>query len=367
MLYLISGYTLLEPTHDGWLTDQDCKLKVLSKIRICFSSRTLGSKRHFSLWEKHHAHCSAYSGSQDKFVKPVAALKGVLGSNVTLKEDYYADDNEDLLKSYAGELAKDNSVEVIIAAGGPQPAVEARDATWEVEKQKDPRDRKPIVFTTVANPEESGLVEKIGSPGYNLTGMWGKTSELDLTRMEVLNALVPNDATKKERWLGVLTRKGRPRGDEQFRHLKERATVLGIKLNEQKAKDVDEIEKAFLHHFKGNVVAVVVTADSLFNNRRDKVVQYAEAANLPAIYQWREFVDEQQGLISYGPSIIEAYRKAGEYVLKILSGTKPADLPCSMPERFELVIHPITAERLGIKVPPSLLGRPVEMILPLPR
>jgi putative ABC transport system substrate-binding protein len=302
-----------------------------------------------------------HSGTKTGFSKPVEALKKKLGSEATLKEDTYANDNKQLLKDYAKLLVQDASVDVIIAAGGPQPALAAKQMTDTLQSEKPRRERKPIVFTTVANPVDSGLVDAMDRPGGNVTGMWGKTSELDVTRMELLNVLVPNDATKPERRIGVLTRKDRPRGNPQFAELEAKAKILGIKLKREDVEKVDEIKKAFEQKFKGDVVAVIVTADSFFYSQLPKVVEYANAASLPTIYQWCDFV-EAGGLISYGPSIIEAYENAGLYALRILSGDNPADIPVAEPSRLDPCLNLATARMLKIEVPQKLQGQTVRTI-----
>jgi putative ABC transport system substrate-binding protein len=164
----------------------------------------------------------------------------------------------------------------------------------------------------------------------------------------------------------VLTKQGRPVGEDQFKELKERADVLGLKLRREKVGTELEIKEAF-EAFKDdeNIAGIVVTADSLFNNRRQKVVAYANDTGLPTIYQWREFVDAG-GLISYGPSIMEAYRMAGVYVTRILSGEKPWDMACSIASDFglDLFMNPVAAEKLGIDVPRQLNGIDVQVATP---
>jgi putative ABC transport system substrate-binding protein len=298
-----------------------------------------------------------HSGSENPYVKPVEALTNALPANVEILPRY-AGGNGSQLKGDAIGLVSNDTVEVIVAAGGPEPALVAMAETKR--QEPDPEQRKPVVFTTVADPVVSKLVDRLDRPGRNLTGMWGKTSELDLTRLELVNALVPRDATKPDRTLGVLARSGRDHGDDQYKVLKDRADVLGLKLRRVKVDTENDIKDAFENIFT-DVVAVVVTADSFFYNLRDKVVPYARAARRPAIYQWRDFVDIG-GLISFGPSILDAYRQAGVYVGRILNGEKPADMAVSAASDFELVINPITARELGIKVPRTLRDHTVKMV-----
>jgi putative ABC transport system substrate-binding protein len=118
--------------------------------------------------------------------------------------------------------------------------------------------------------------------------------------------------------------------------------------------NLEQIEAAFKFFRSESCDAVLVTADSLFNNLRKKIVQLAKG--IPAIYQWREFA-EAGGLMSFGPNIMDAYEKVGEYVGLILDGASPSDLPVSLPDRFEFVINLRVAHEADFKIPPALLSR----------
>jgi putative ABC transport system substrate-binding protein len=298
-----------------------------------------------------------HSGNKESFVSQVDALKTILGSDVTVIEQY-ARDSDQLLKLYAEGFVKNGAVEVIIAAGGPEPTLAAKAATAKLQGASPEQNRKPIVFTTVADPVGNGIVADLKHPGGNLTGMAGKTSELDGPRFLILNALVPNDAAKKERIMAVLTRKGRPNVEGQFGEIKREADNIGVKLKRAHVGPDDDIDDVFAD-FKKDTVGVVVTADSFFNNRREQIVQLAAKYRLPAIYQWREFVDIG-GLVSYAPSLIEAYEEAGIYALRILNGEHPADLPILSPSKIELIVHPFTAINLGIRVPEAIGDKKVQ-------
>jgi putative ABC transport system substrate-binding protein len=124
---------------------------------------------------------------------------------------------------------------------------------------------------------------------------------------------------------------------------------------------VDGVENAFQRFTQEEVKGIVVTADSFFNNNRKRVVQLASDNGIPAIYQWKEFVVEG-GLCSYGPDILEAYEMAGKYVLDILAGKKPAEMPCSRPTKFEFWMSRTAADSLGIKIPNTVLGEIVHVL-----
>jgi putative ABC transport system substrate-binding protein len=266
------------------------------------------------------------------------------GQNLTI-EYRGADDYYERLSGLAAELVS-RQVAVIVAAGGPVSALAAKRATATI----------PIVFTTVADPVKSGLVASINRPGGNVTGTAGLTSELDPKRLELLHQLKPS-----ARAIGVLINPNRPGVDAQLMDLQAAANKIGPQLIIQKAGTGPAIDIAFETLAQQRADALVVTADPLFNFRRAQVVALAARYMMPAIYQWREFVTDG-GLMSYGPSIAEAYYQTGVYAARILKGAKPAELPVVQPAKFELVINLKTATTLGIEVPSTLLARVNEVI-----
>jgi putative ABC transport system substrate-binding protein len=295
-----------------------------------------------------------HSGSEDMFgakSEPWKALKTALPGGVAINEKY-ANDDVGRLKTVAQELVDDKSVEVIVAAGGPQPALVLQSLTKT----------KPIVFTTVADPVLSKLVIRLDQPGHNLTGMAGKTSELDAERLNRLFEFSKAAIAKGDK-IGVLLREGRDHAEQHFKKMKDKAdeVQLKLKLIPREVSTIGGIKAAFDDFAKEGVKGVVVTADSFFNNNRKEVVAAAKQKLLPAIFQWKEFVDEG-GLISYGPDILEAYQKAGEYVTQILGGKSPSTMACSEPSRFFTFTSSATARELGIEIPESLFGDPVQVI-----
>ena len=233
---------------------------------------------------------------------------------------HYAEDNIGKLEGDADLLVNSTDVPVIVAAGGPQSALAAMDATIEAEE---PRDETPVVFTTVADPVALGLVDDLATPGGNLTGMAGQTSENDPKRLRILKAFV-SPSRPLEKRMGVLINRRRQGYQKHFLDLKKEAKKPGVKLKlkVKRAKDLAGIQKAFAKFKLKGYLGVVVTADAFFNNIRKDIIKEAEIRRIPTIYQWRSFV-EDGGLISYGPSIEQAYEKAGEYVARILLGEKP--------------------------------------------
>ena len=266
------------------------------------------------------------------FRRGLAESGYVEGQTVTI-EYRAADDRYDRLPALAAELVR-NNVGVIVAAGGPVSALAAKKAT----------DTVPIVFTTIADPVKSGLVASLNRPGGNATGMAGLTSELDVKRLELLLQIKPG-----ARVIGVLVNPNRPGVDTNSMELEAAAYKMGRRVIFQNGGPDHPLEAAFEKLAEQKIDALVVTADPFFNFRRPQVVALAARHAIPAIYQWREFVADG-GLMSYGPSIGDAYHQAGVYAGRILKGAKPADLPVTQPTRFELVINQKTAKTLGLEV-----------------
>ena len=266
------------------------------------------------------------------------------GQNVRI-EYRWANNDYSLLRVLARELVA-LQVAVIVAAGGHVSALAAHDATKEI----------PIAFTTVTDPVKLGLVRSFNRPGGNATGTAGLTSELDPKRLEFLHQTKPTAAV-----IGVLINPNRPGLEDQSRELQATADKMNLKLKVQKAATDREIERAFQAFASQRVDALLVTADPLFNNRRAQVLALATSHSLPAIYQWREFVTNG-GLMSYGPSITEAYSTAGINAGLILKGTKPADIPVVQPTKFQFVINLKTAKMLGLPIPGRLVAIADEVI-----
>jgi putative ABC transport system substrate-binding protein len=265
------------------------------------------------------------------------------GQNVTIKFRS-ADDQYDRLQGFAAEFVRDR-VGVIVAAGGPISALAAKKATATI----------PIVFTTIADPVKSGIVESLNKPGGNATGTAGLTSELDAKRLELLTEIKPN-----ARVIGVLVNPNRPGVDASSKDLQVAAQKIGVQLIFQNAGPEHSLDAAFAKLAEQRVDGIAVTADPFFNFRRAQVIALASRYAIPAIYQWREFVTDG-GLISYGPSIAEAYHQAGTYAGRILKGAKPGDLPVIQPHRFEMAINLKTAKALRLEIPRRTIARATEV------
>jgi putative ABC transport system substrate-binding protein len=263
---------------------------------------------------------------------------------VEILERWAGDDRSKALDLHATEVAAAPGVEVVVAAGGPPTALAAQKATASSEL--------PVVFMSVTDPIDLGLVKDLDRPGH-MTGIAGLTSEMDLSRLQLLRELLISRPTPR---IGVLNNAHRPHLEKQYRVLADAAPGMNVTLVRKDVADLGQIEAAFKSFKSGGerVDAVLVTADSFFNDLRRNVVVFAES--IPAIYQWREFA-EAGGLMSFGPNILEAYAKVGEYVGLILDGAETSQLPVSLPDRLEFVINLRAAYIQGIKIPALLLSR----------
>jgi putative ABC transport system substrate-binding protein len=237
-------------------------------------------------------------------------------------------------------------VDLIVATGGAASARAAKTATLTI----------PIVFTTGSDPVESELVDSLARPGGNITGVSILNVHLIPKRIDLISELVP-----EARIIAVLVNPNNAGTEPMIRDLPEATRAKGVQLPILKASTQGEIDTAFTSLDQLHAGALVVAPDPFFGTRHGQLLALASRYAIPAIYAWREFVTAG-GLISYGTSLIAAYRQVGIYVGKILSGAKPADLPVQQPTRFELVINLTTAKALGLTVPQSILMRADEVI-----
>jgi ABC-type uncharacterized transport system substrate-binding protein len=193
-------------------------------------------------------------------------------------------------------------------------------------------------------------------PGANVTGSVILTEAMEQKRFGILRETVPDVAL-----FGAIVNPNYPASADQMRDLERAAPILGRQLFVAKASNDAELDAAFAVLLRERVGALLVASDPYFDSRRGRIIAFAAQNRLPAIYQFREYTVEG-GLISYGPSITDAYRQVGMYVARILKGEKPADLPVLQPTKFDFVINLKTAKALGLIVPPTLLARVDEVI-----
>jgi putative ABC transport system substrate-binding protein len=268
----------------------------------------------------------------------------VEGTNVAF-EYRWAEGRYDRLPALAADLVA-RKVNLIVTIVGLPPALAAKNATSTI----------PILFATVGDPVEAGLVASLARPGGNVTGISNITTELVPKLFELLSELVP-----RARVIALLINPNTAGHGVHVKQAQEAARSKGVRLAVLKAGVESEIDTAFASFVQLQAGALVVGADPLFLASRDRLVALALRHAVPAIY-WRRELVASGGLISYGPSFPALYRSAGIYAGKILDGAKPADLPVEQPTRFELVINLKTAQALGLTVPPTILARADEVI-----
>jgi ABC-type uncharacterized transport system substrate-binding protein len=213
----------------------------------------------------------------------------------------------------------------------------------------------PIVFAAAADPVGTGLVASLAQPGGNVTGLSNQSTDLAAKRLEILREFVPNLNR-----LAIIAHVGAPIVVLELGEVQAAARALGIEVGILEIRRTQDIASAFAA-FKGPAEALYVCSDPLLLINRIRINTLALGARLPTMHGFRDYV-EAGGLTSYGPNILHQYRRAADYVGMILRGTKPADIPVEQPTKFDLVVNLITAQALGLTMPPTLLARADEVI-----
>ena len=214
----------------------------------------------------------------------------------------------------------------------------------------------PIVNPSIADLNNFGLVESQARPGGQVTGILVTLDTLPGKQLELLLEALPG-----AKRIGTLLNISNPVTEVYLRNAEAAATTLGVKLVPVEVRLPPDIDIAFQRFAQERVAAVLVAAEVLVLSERKRIAALAAAARLPAIYGYREHV-EDGGLMSYGINVRESFRRAAAFVDKILKGAKPGDLPVELPTKFELVINRKTAKALGITLPSTLLARADEVI-----
>jgi putative ABC transport system substrate-binding protein len=214
----------------------------------------------------------------------------------------------------------------------------------------------PIVFPASGDPIGTGLVASLARPGGNVTGLSSQARDLGAKRLEHLREVLPN-----LRRLAFLANAGYAAGMLEMSEVQAAGRTLGLdEVRPLEIRRTEDIAPAFAA-IKGRADALYVVVEPLVNLNRMRINTFALAAGLPTIYAHRDYV-EAGGLMSYGPNYPDLNRRAGEYVDRILRGTQPSNLPVEQPTKFDLVMNLITAQALGLTVPPTLLARADEVI-----
>jgi putative ABC transport system substrate-binding protein len=234
-------------------------------------------------------------------------------------------------------------VDVIVALGTPA-IVAAKNATAVI----------PIVFPLSSDPVGDGLVASLAQPGGNVTGLSNVQPDLAGKRLEILREIVPGLSR-----LAVLAGHN-PTAMLNVGAVQSAALKLGLEVIPLDVKRADDLAPA-IDSLKGRAQAIYVVGDPIALDNQIQINTLALVARLPTIHNGRGYV-EAGGLVSYGSSLPDLFRRAGDYVDKILKGEKPADIPVEQPTKFELVINLNTVKALGLEVPPTLLARADEVI-----
>jgi len=277
----------------------------------------------------------------EAFQQGLAARGYIDGRNVAI-EYRFTDGSFDDLPRLAGELVRSN-VDVILASAAPA-AFAARSATTKV----------PIVFVSVYDPVEIGLVTSVAHPGGNVTGLSQTSADLGGKRLELLKELVP-----KLKRVAILWHPANLTNLVQKKSVEVAARTVGVDTKSVPVQDPNHFGSAF-EDARG-VDALMQMDDPLFTTHFRQLAELAVRSRLPAIAGIREYVDVG-GLMFYGADSRDLYRRAATYIEKILKGAKPADLPIEQPTKFELVINLKTAKAIGLTIPQTLLLRADQVI-----
>jgi putative ABC transport system substrate-binding protein len=269
----------------------------------------------------------------------------VEGQSVAI-EYRWGDNKMDRVAELAADLVR-RQVAVIAATGGIPSALAAKTATTTI----------PVVFVVSEDPVSLGLVASLARPGGNLTGINFISAELTAKRLELLRELVPTIAR-----VAVLVNPANvPNTESTLRDVDVAARAMGLQILVLKASSIREINAAFATFGRERPDALFVGLDAFLNSRRTQLVNLSARHALPASYGVRDYA-EAGGLMSYGASIVDAWRQVGSYAGRIVKGAKPADLPVVQSSKFELVINVQTARMLDLTVPDKLLAAADEVI-----
>jgi putative tryptophan/tyrosine transport system substrate-binding protein len=286
---------------------------------------------------------SAYASRTEAFRQGLRQLGYVEGKTVAI-EYRYAEGLRDPLPDLVADLVGLN-VDVIVTASTPA-ALALKNGAKTI----------PIVFVAVADPVGSGLVVSLARPGGNLTGLSSQTVDLGGKNLELLKEVLP-----KVSRVAVLGSTANPYRSNSQEGIEVVARSLGVQLQVVEIGEPKDLDSAFSQMIKGRAGAVLIRGGALLSDQRIRIADLAVRSRLPSIFWDRPFA-EAGGLMAYGPSSADMYRRAATYVDKILKGAKPADLPVEQPTKFELVINLKTAKQIGVTIPQSMLYRADKVI-----
>jgi putative ABC transport system substrate-binding protein len=276
----------------------------------------------------------------DAFQQGLRELGYVEGRNLVI-EYRSADGRSERFPSLAAELVG-LKVDLIVTRGTPASLAAKRTI--------------PVVMANAGEPVETGLVISLARPGGNVTGLSSLTVHLEAKRLGLLRELVPGITR-----IAALYNMSSPANPPQWKEIETAARSLGVQSQLLDVREPEDFGPAFDAATRQRADGLIVGQEGLLQANRKLIVQLAAEHRLPAIYRSKEFI-EVGGLMAYGPSYPDLYRRAATYVDKILKGAKPGDLPVEQPTKFELIINLKTAKTLAITIPESLLLRADEVI-----
>ena len=280
----------------------------------------------------------------DAFKRGLGERGYVVGENVVIV-DRWGDGQVDRFPGLLNELVQQKVDIIVVASTAGAVAAKAVIKTL------------PVVFVGVQDPVGIGIIGSLGHPGANLTG-FSQAEEEGLVgkRLELFREAVP----PIER-LGLIWNPTAPGVDLRLKEARKAAAKFGVTVRTFEVSDAKDLDAAFATMTKERLARLMVLADPLTVRNRAHIVELAAKNRIPAIYPFLEFT-RVGGLMAYGPSIPELFRRAAGYVEKILKGAKPADLPVEQPTKFDLVINLKTAKTLGLSIPRPVLARADELI-----
>ena len=277
------------------------------------------------------------SAYHDSFRQGLRELGYIEGKNIFI-EIRYAEGKQDRLSDIATELVK-LKVDVIVTATRPG-VLAAKNATSAI----------PIVFAAVGDPVRAGLVSSLARHGGNITGLSIIETELFGKRLELLKETFPK-ITRVAYFRDAATP-----GTRSAEMQAAAARALGLQLQSLDVRSAKDFDGAFEAVLKERAQALTTAASPVISTNQQRIVAFAAKNRLPGLYPYSEFI-EAGGLMFYGVSFSDLFRRAATYVDKILKGAKPADLPVEQPTKFEFVINLITAKQIGLTIPPNVLVR----------
>ncbi len=287
---------------------------------------------------------AAESDDVEKAMRDALAQLGYVEKRNIVIESRFNEGVPGRLERFAAELVN-MQVDVLVTYGTPASLV-AKQATSSI----------PIVVVSTADPVGSGLVQSLGRPGGNVTGVSAAFGELAGKWVELLWELVPRLSR-----IAFLGNADNAANKVVFRRVQAVARDLGVTTEYFSATRPDEVGAALARIHQARVQGLIVPGDPVIRSRRREITEFAAKVRLPAVYFGKDYM-VAGGLISYGPGRPEIGRRTAVYVDKILKGAKPADLPVEQPTKFELVINMKIAKALGLTIPQSLLVRADEII-----